>query len=149
MVEIAGCERPNPAGELESFRVAELESRRIVERCGFLLDRRHDRFAVVAGIGAPEACTAINQLAPVAGDIMHVLGADDQARALLEGPIGRERHPIGFEVIGDGGGDWSSLCLQHSGDHLKLVTPGTGIHVSFAYSTYTRLSVTSPGMTDM
>src|SRR5262249_54186872 len=56
VVEIAGRERGHAACELEGFRVAELEGRRIVERPGFLLNRGHDRFAVVAGIGAPEAC---------------------------------------------------------------------------------------------
>src|SRR6476660_10298806 len=98
--------------------MAELESRRIVERRGFLLDRRHDRFAIMAGIGAPEACRAVDQFAPVAGDIVHVLGADDQARALLEGPVGRERHPIGFEVVGN-----RDFCLCHDLPPLTASCP--------------------------
>ena len=33
--------------------------------------------------------------------VMHILGADDEPRPFLECAVGRERHPVGFEVIGD------------------------------------------------
>ena len=60
-----------------------------------------------AGIGAPHAGDAVEHGAPVGGVVMHVLGARDQPRRRLERPVGRERKPIGFEVVGDGG---RSLC---------------------------------------
>jgi hypothetical protein len=52
-IEIAGRQRRDPAGELKRRRMRELERRRIVEFLGCAFDRRDDRVAVVAGIGAP------------------------------------------------------------------------------------------------
>ena len=100
VVEIAGRQRGDAARQLERLRMGELKGRRVVERRRFFLDRRDDRLAVMAGIRAPQPGRAVDELAPVAGDVMHVLGADDDPRPLLEGAVGRERHPIGFEVVG-------------------------------------------------
>jgi len=107
VVEVAGRERGHPARELERLGMGELEGRRVVERGCFRLDRRHDRIAIVPGIGAPHAGGAVEHGAPVGGVVMHVLGARDEPRRGLERPVGRERKPIGFEVVGDGG---RSLC---------------------------------------
>src|ERR1043165_1216966 len=63
MVEVAGRERRNAARELERLRVRELECRRIVELGGLLLDRRHDRIAVVARVAAPHPGRAVDHLA--------------------------------------------------------------------------------------
>ena len=101
VVEIAGRQRGDAARQFERLGMGKLKSRRVIECCRFLLDRRNNRFAVMAGIRAPEPGRAVEELAPVAGDVMHVLGADDDPRPLLEGAVGRERHPIGFEVVGD------------------------------------------------
>ena len=103
MVEVAGRERGDAARQLERLGVRELEGRRVVHLGRLALDRRDDRVAVMAGIGAPQAGGAVDQLAPVRREIVHVLGAGDQARARLERPVGRERHPIGFEIVGNRG----------------------------------------------
>ncbi len=59
--------------------------------------------AVVAGVAAPQRRGAVEDLAPLGRVIVHVLGAGDQARALLEGAVRRERQPEGFEIVGDVG----------------------------------------------
>ena len=102
VVEIAGRQRGDAARQLEGLRVRELEGRRVVELARLGLDRFHDRIAIMARIGAPETGGAVDQLAPVRGEIVHVLGAGDEARPRLEGAVGRERHPEGFEIVGNG-----------------------------------------------
>src|ERR1019366_3181298 len=104
MIEVAGGERGDAARQLERLGVRKLERRRVVELGRLALDRRHDRLAVMAGIGAPQPGGAVDQLAAFGCEIVHVLGASDQARARLERPIGRERHPIGLEIVGNRGG---------------------------------------------
>ena len=76
-----------------------LERRRVVELFGGASDRRDDRVAVMAGIGAPQSRGAIEQRAVVGGIVMHVLGAHDQARRALKAAIGRKRQPKGFEIV--------------------------------------------------
>src|SRR5499433_2906787 len=102
VVEVAGRERGNPARKLERLGMGELKGRRVVERGRFRLDRRNDGVAIVPGVGAPHAGGAVEHGAPVGGVVMHVLGARDQPRRRLERAVGRERKPIGFEVVGDG-----------------------------------------------
>ena len=55
------------------------------------------------GIGAPHPRGAVEHGAAVGGVVVHVLGARDQARSGLERAVGRERKPIGFEIVGNGG----------------------------------------------
>jgi hypothetical protein len=99
MVEIAGSQWRYGSPARKPW-VRELERRRVVERRRFALDG--DKSARgCARHCAPGACRAIDELAPVAGAIMHILGADDEPRPFLECAVGRERHPVGFEVIGD------------------------------------------------
>ena len=113
VVEIAGRQRRHARGELEGLGMAELEGRRVVELGGLRLDRLDDRVAVMPGIGAPQPGRAVDQLAAVRREIEHVLGAGDQARPRLEGAVGRERHPIGLEVVGDRGRYGCALGLSH------------------------------------
>ena len=80
----------------------ELERRRVVEFRRLALDRRDDRIAVMAGIGAPQPGGAVEHGAALGGVVVHVLGARDQSRRALEGPVRRERHPKGFEIVGHG-----------------------------------------------
>ena len=84
----------------KAFGMRELERRRIVELGRLVLDRRHDRIAVVAGIAAPHAGRAVDHGLAVDRVVMHVLRARDQPRRLLEGAVGRERHPERFEIVG-------------------------------------------------
>ena len=80
VVEIAGRERGDPARQLEGARMAELEGRREVELGRLRLDRLHDRVAVVAGVGAPQAGGAVEDRAAFRRVVVHVLGARDQPR---------------------------------------------------------------------
>ena len=107
VVEIAGRERGDAAGELERLGMGELEGRRVVEFGRLGADRLHDRIAIVPRIGAPHPRRAVEHRAAVRRVVMHVLGAGDEARCRLERPVRRERKPIGFEVVGDRG---CSLC---------------------------------------
>ena len=101
VIEIAGRERRDAARELERLRVRELERRRIIEFGGLLLDRLDDRGAVVAGIAAPHAGRAVEHGFAVDRVVMHVLGAHDQARRLLERAVRRERHPERLKIVRD------------------------------------------------
>ena len=56
----------------------------------------------VAGVAAPEAGGAVEDLSAVGGAVVHALGADQHARRLLELPVRGERHPVGFEIVGGG-----------------------------------------------
>ena len=102
MIEIARRERRDAARQLERLRMRELERRRVVELGGLLLDRRDDRIAVVAGVAAPHAGRAVHHGFAVHRVVVHVLGARDQPRRLLECAVGRERHPEGLEIVRDG-----------------------------------------------
>src|SRR6266511_85225 len=103
VVEIAGRERGDAAGELERLGMGELEGRRVIQLGRLGLDRRHDRVAVVPGVGAPHPGGAVEHRAPLGSVVVHVLGARDESRRRLEGPVRRERYPVGFEVVGDRG----------------------------------------------
>jgi hypothetical protein len=54
----------------------------------------------MAGIRAPEAGGTIENGAARKIVIVHVLGAGDHARALLEGAVGREAHPERLKIVG-------------------------------------------------
>ena len=114
VVEIAGRERGHAARQLERLRVRELERRRIVELGRLGADRGDDRIAIVSGIGAPQPGGAVEHGAAVGRVVVHVLGAGDQPRRGLERAVRRERDPIGFEVVGDGGCS-ARLCRWHLG----------------------------------
>ena len=60
MIEIAGRQRRDAPGQFEGLGMAELEGRREVELGRLALDRRHDRVAVMPGIGAPQAGGAVD-----------------------------------------------------------------------------------------
>src|SRR5262245_46281703 len=117
IIEIRRGERGNPAREFECLGMAELKRRRVVQRGRLALDGFDDRLAIVAGIRAPKASGAVEQPASVAGDVMHVLGADDHPWPLLEGAVRGKRHPIGFEIVGNG--DFC-LCLGCGHDCYPL-----------------------------
>ena len=99
MIEIAGQHRGQPRGELEGERMAHLEGRGVVELADLRRNRLGDLLAAVAGIDAPQAGGAVQDLAAVVGSVVHVLGGDQQARLLLELAVRRERHPERFEVV--------------------------------------------------
>jgi hypothetical protein len=94
-VEIAWRQRGDAAGQLERFGVSEMEGRRVVELGRLLADGGDDRIAIVAGVGAPQAGKPVDHRAAIGREIVHALGAGDQPRGALEGPVGRKRQPKG------------------------------------------------------
>ena len=106
VVEPVRREIGDAAGKLERLRNAELERRRVIERRGLLGDRFRNLGAAVAGIAAPHAGGGVDDLAAVDGEVVHVLGAGEQPRRLLERAVGGERHPVRGEIVRhvDGGG---------------------------------------------
>ena len=66
MVQARRRDVDQPVGELEDDRMAHLEGRRVVELGRLLLDRLGDLRAAVAGIDAPQARGAVEDLAAVA-----------------------------------------------------------------------------------
>ncbi len=103
VVEIARRQRGQARGQLKGQGMAELEVRGEVEFGRLALDRRDDRGAAVAGVAAPKGRRRVENCAPLRRVVVHVLGARDQARPLLERAIGRERHPERGEIIGNFG----------------------------------------------
>ena len=99
MLKTLRRQRGDAAGKLEGLRMAELERWRVVEGRGLLLDRVHDRVAVMACIAAPHASSAVEDAAAIGGEVVHVLGAGEHARPGLERPVGRERHPESVKVV--------------------------------------------------
>ena len=93
--------RGDARGQLEHLRMAHLEAGRIVELQKLLAHRVGDLRPRVAGVHAPQARRAVEHLAAVVAPVVHALGAHEQARVLLELPVRRERHPIGFEIVGE------------------------------------------------
>jgi hypothetical protein len=61
VIEVSRGERGNPARKLERLGMAELECRRVVQRGRLALDRFDDRFAIMAGICAPQAGRAVER----------------------------------------------------------------------------------------
>src|SRR5262249_20215300 len=110
VIELAGGERGDAARELERLGMGELESGRVIERRRLGADRRHDRIAIVPGIGAPHAGGAVEHGAALRRVVGHVLGARDQARGAPERPGRGERKPKGPEGIWGGG--WSLWCFR-------------------------------------
>ena len=86
-------------GQFEGERMAHLEGRREVELGGLLLDRLDDLRPAVAGVDAPQAGGAVEDLAAVGGRVVHVLGGHEHARRLLELAVRRERHPERAEIV--------------------------------------------------
>jgi hypothetical protein len=82
-----------------------LEARRVVELARLRGDGVRDGLAAVARVHAPEPRGAVEDPAPVGGGVVHVLGADEQARRALEVAVRRERHPVRVERRADLGAE--------------------------------------------
>src|SRR5260370_13428992 len=126
VIEAFGCEISDAACELKGLRNAELKRRRIIQRLGLLADRGRNLAAAMAGVATPHARGGIDDLAAVNGEIMHVLGAGEQPRRLLEGPVGGKRHPVRRKVVGnvDGGGPWAFLPPEGLFAFCAAMRPG-------------------------
>src|SRR5215212_10234144 len=99
IVEITGRQIRQARGKLENFRVTELKCRSEVELGCLFLYGFDDRRTAMTGIGTPQTGGRIEHRAPGHIVIMHVLGAGDKTRPLLEGPVGGEGHKEGFEIV--------------------------------------------------
>ena len=67
----------------------------------------------VSAVAAPHPGGGVDDLAAVGGEIMHVLGAGEQARVLLEGAVGGERHPMRGEIVRHADGGAGLGLIQH------------------------------------
>ena len=85
-------------GQLEGARVAQVEGGGVVQPADLLPDGRDDPGVAVAGVDAPEARDAVQDLLAVPGGVVHPGGGFEEQRVLLEVPVGREGHPVGLEV---------------------------------------------------
>src|SRR5690606_1397353 len=133
-----------PLGELEGDRVAHLERGREIELRRLLADRLDDPRPAVAGVDAPEAGLAIEDLAALRGPVVHPLGRAAQAMRLLALPFGRRGQPEGGTLEPGPGrtGEIGVGALVHApslrsaavADHLLPLLPqaldAQGHHVS-------------------
>jgi hypothetical protein len=101
VIEVGRRQRRDPARQLERLRMRELERRRVVELGGLRADRRDDRIAIVSRVRAPKSGGAVEHRASVGCVVVHVLRAGDQPRSGFERAIGREREPVGLQVVRD------------------------------------------------
>ncbi len=96
-----------------------LEGRRVVQLGDLLLHCLDDFLAAMTGVTAPQARSAVQNLATIGGGIVHVLGFHEKPWVTLELPVCRERHPVGIKVVCCQAGDLFGLvprqyvCLCH------------------------------------
>ena len=108
-------------GQFEGLRVAHLERRREVH----LLQRACDAPRLISlrpwpALTHQRPATPSRIWRPSGGPVVHALGAGEQAGLGLEIPVGRERHPVGFEVLAGQGADARGLL---NGGHGQLLRP--------------------------
>ncbi len=94
VVERARCQCGQPLRQRKGRRRAHLEGRRVVEGACLLDDGLDDAWAGVAGVAAPQAGSAVEDLAAVDVLVVHAFGAYQQARRGLVLAVGGERHPV-------------------------------------------------------
>ena len=98
----AGRNLRQPLGEFKGNRVAHLEGGRVIHCRKLVLDGRRDLLAAVAGIDAPKASRAVENLATIIAGVIHAFGARQQAGIGLELPVGGKRHPVAVKRGGIG-----------------------------------------------
>ena len=126
MVDARGQDPLQLVRELEARRVPHLEARRKVERRSRFGDRVDDRLPAMPGIHAPQSRGAVENLAPVIGPVVHVLGAHQQARPRLERLVGGEWHPQRFKrrIMGNRGSSHGrGTCQAHPAGATPLPAP--------------------------
>src|SRR5262249_43462561 len=73
--------------ELEGQRMAHLERRRVIHHPRLFTNGGVDRFSAMAGVDAPKAGGAVENLATIGGRVVHAAGADEKSRSALEGAV--------------------------------------------------------------
>ncbi len=105
MVEPGGRDLRHLVGEVEGLRVAHVEGRREVHLFQRLGHGLADFLAAMAGIDAPQAGDAVQDLAAIGRPVMHAPGVRKNAGLGLEVAVGAEGHPVRFELLaGQGAG---------------------------------------------
>ena len=100
VIQIARQKGGVPRRQLEGLGMAHLERRRIVHLVQLLGDRGLDLLAAMAGIDAPQAGGAVDDLATLRRPVVNTLRLGQHARVLLELPVRGERHEERFEIVG-------------------------------------------------
>jgi len=95
----AGGHLCQPVGGFEGNGVSLVEAMGKIQRCCLLLNGFHDRLAIVPGIAAPQPAGPVNHAMPLHRRVVHAVGRRDDAGVVLEPAAGRERHPVGIEVV--------------------------------------------------
>ena len=80
MVDPVGRNVDDPVRELEHFRMADLERRRIIHLRDLLLHGFDDARAGVPGVAAPKTGGPVQHLAAVRGRVVHAFRPDEHAR---------------------------------------------------------------------
>ena len=75
-----------------------LEGWGVVQRFELPGDGFRDLAASVSGVYAPESGDSVEDLATVGRPVVHAARLGEQTRLRLELAVGREGHPIGFEL---------------------------------------------------
>src|SRR5471032_101092 len=101
MIEVARQQRSMTRGQFERLGMAHLERGRVVHLVELLQDRGLDLLAAVAGVDAPQARGAVDDLAAFRRPVVNALGLGQHARVLLELPVRGERHEEGVEIVGN------------------------------------------------
>ena len=89
----------HPGGGFEGDGVAQLEGRREIHHRRLLLDGFRDLPPPMAGVAAPEAGRAVQDLLPLRREVGHALGAGEHAGGALEVLVVGVGHPEGVEVV--------------------------------------------------
>src|SRR5690349_370317 len=99
MVEALWGDADDRISQLKGLWMAHLEGRGVVQLCRLLGNGLDDLGPAVAGIDTPEASGAVEDLPAIGRGVVHVLGAHEHARRLLELAIGSERHPERAQIV--------------------------------------------------
>ena len=102
MLHPSGGDVHDAIGQLESQWMAHLKGRGIVQLADLGLHGLGDLRATMAGIAAPQARRAVEDLPTIGRGIMHVLRRDQHPRRRLELTVRGEGHPKGAQVIRGG-----------------------------------------------
>ena len=98
MIEPGGSELHQAVGQLERQRMAELESRRIIQFRKLAADGVDDLAPGMAGTAGPKARQAVENASPIHIEVIHALARLQQAWIVLELAVAGKRHPMRFEL---------------------------------------------------